>query len=78
MGENEDSLIRQLNGRYIRDLSGRYGKLPSVKTTEGNVTPTHLIEIYPEKVSDEMFDSYGHILPKYIQKVAYEITDNNI
>lgn len=78
MGENEDSLTRQLNGRYIRDLSGRYDKLPSAKTTEGNeYTPTHLIEIYPEKVSDEMFDSYGHILPKYIQKVAYTITDNN-
>lgn len=78
MGENEDSLVSSLNGKYIRDLSWKYSKLPTVKTTEGiEYNPTHLIEIYPDNVSDEMFDSYGHIMPKYIKKSVYAMTDDN-
>jgi hypothetical protein len=51
--------------------------LPTIKSAEGIVyTPSNLIEVYPETVTDEMFDYYGYILPQYLQKRAYASTEN--
>ena len=78
MGETQDALSANLQGRYIRDLSWKYNTLPTVTTTIGNTyTPKYLIEMYPENVTNEMFDVYGHLLPQYIQTQAYAVNANN-
>lgn len=79
IGENYDSLgLNGLQGKYIRDIGWKYGQLPTINHSDGTTsTPTHLIELYPDNLTDDMFDQYGFILPQHIQKRAYMLSGDD-
>lgn len=79
IGENYDSLgLNGLQGKYIRDIGWKYGQLPTINHSDGTTsTPTHLIELYPDNLTNDMFDQYGFILPQHIQKRAYMLSGDD-
>lgn len=80
IGENYDALgLNGLQGKYIRDIGWKYGQLPAINLDNGTTfNPTHLIELYPDNLTDNMFDQYGFILPQHIQKRAYNLSGDNL